>query len=292
MTDEFGQLTEKELEVGYWWVTHRLQIKAVAIITVILCIVVLYVNAGILFYKYLAGTSEHQAMLGELTDNTVNYDILHKTSSPNPLTINNSLAIGDASQGYDLVTLVENTNGRWGLKEIEYQYVGSGTTTVTHITSLLPGEKKYLYEFNISKEINPVSAKLFIKRQLWEKVKDIKLLNTHKQWIPPIVQAENIIYQSSDKFFNEAKVTFDLVNNSSYSFWEVEVQALLWQGSRLLGINVVTIDNLIAGSRKNIFLNWPGTLPAGLRPEIWISANSIDEGNLQIPSQNLPSTIR
>jgi len=292
MPDEFGQLTEKELEVGYWWVTHRLKIKAVLILVAILVIVVIYLNAGIRFYQYLAGSTEHQAMLEELTTNGVNYEVLHKSSAPVPVFIGNSFAVGDVASGYDLVTLVENSNNRWWLKEIEYQYIGSQTTTAPQITYLLPNEKKYLFSFNTPVDLDPVSAKIFITRQLWEKVKDTNQVDTKKQWIKPDLHAENVNYQSSDIFFNEAKVTFDLVNDSSYSFWEVEVQILLWQGNRLVGINVITIDDIQATSQRTVSSIWPNALPVGLRPEIIISANSLSEDNIQIPRKDLPTTIR
>jgi hypothetical protein len=292
MSDEFGQLTEKELEVGYWWVTHRLKIKAALILTAILVIVVIYLNAGIRFYQYLAGSAEHQAMLEELTSNAVNYEIIHKSSAPAPVLIGNSLAVGDMVSGYDLVTLVENSNNRWWLKEIEYQYIGSHTTTAPQITYLLPNEKKYLFAFNTPVDFDPVNAKIFITRQLWEKVKDNNQVDAKKQWIKPDLYAENINYQSSDMFFNEAKVTFDLVNDSSYSFWEVEVQILLWQGNRLLGVNVVTLDDILATSKRTVSSIWPNALPAGLRTEIIISANSLSEDNIQVPKYDLPTTIR
>jgi hypothetical protein len=292
MTDEFGQLTEKELVVGYWWVTHRLKIKAGLIILAILFTVGIYVNVGWKFFNYLYNTPQHQAMLLELTLNIPDYEQIKSTNAPSPLLLGTTLAIGDKSVGYDLITEVENINQRWWLKEIEYYYIIDGQATEALITNILPSDKKNLIYFNLPSNTSINNVQLFIKRQLWERVKDQSQLDSRNRWLKPVVKVNDIV--SSLSLLNQpsAMTSFTITNESPLSFWEVEVQIILWQGSRIVGINAFTVNNLNSGDTRPVEILWPRNFSSDVRTEVFIFVNSLDNKNIRLFPENLPSLIR
>lgn len=292
MTDEFGQLTEKELAVGYWWVTHRLKIKAGLIILVIIFIVGIYINAGWKFYNYLKNTPQHQAMLLELSLNVPDYDQIKNANAPKPLLIGNTLAIGDRNSGYDLITEVENTNNRWWLKEIEYYYIIDGKTTEANITNILPSDKKYLIYFNLAKNISVNNIQLFIRRQLWERVKDQSQLDSRNNWIRPAVKAADVVTNFTNTNQSNNLTSFSLVNDSPFSFWEVELQIILWQGNKIVGVNALTVNDLSSGARRQVEILWPKVINSDLRTEVRVFANSLDIKNIRLFPETTPNLIR
>lgn len=292
MTDEFGQLTEKELVVGYWWVNNRLKIKAGLIILSIIFIVGIYVNAGWRFFNYLKNTPQHQAMLSELSVSVPNYESIKATSAPKPLLLGNTLAIGDRIKGYDLITEVENINPRWYLKEIEFYYIIDDQVTEVTITNVLPNEKKYLINFNLKSNTAVNNAKLFIKRQLWERVKVQAQLDNRNNWIKPAVKVDNVMTNSAAINQSNALTSFTLINDSPYSFWEVETQIILWQGSRIIGVNALTINDMSSGERRLVEVLWPNALNIDARTEVRVFANSLDNKNIRLFPEITPSLIR
>lgn len=292
MTDEFGKLTEKELVVGYWWVTHRLKIKAGLIILSIVFIVGIYVNAGWKFFNYLKNTPAHQAMLMELTLNVSDYEKIKATSAPSPLLLGTTLAIGDRNTGYDLITEVENINSRWFLKEIEYYYIVDGQITDAKITNILPNDKKFLIYFNLVNNNSISNVQLFIKRQLWERVKDKSQLDSRNRWLKPAVKADNILTKTAATDQTNTQTSYLLVNDSAYNFWEVETQVILWQGSRIIGVNALTINDISSGDRREVQILWPRNLSTDVRTEVRVFANSLDSKNIRLFSESTPSLIR
>ncbi len=291
MTDEFGQLTEKELAVGYWWVTHRLKIKAALIILSIVFIVGIYANAGWELYKYLMQTPLHQAMLTELTNNLSDYDQIKSSSAPSPLLLGNTLAIGNKNDGYDLITEVENVNPRWWLKEIEYYYVIDGKTTNTMITNVLPADKKYLVIFNYPGTASASNAKLFIKRQLWTRVKDQSQLDSRNRWLKPKITVGDILTNVSSGLL-DTRTNFTIINDSPYSFWELELQIILWQGNRIVGVNALTINDLSAGENRVVEVLWPTSYSGDIKTEVLVYPNSLNSQNIRLFPDNSPSLIR
>lgn len=292
MTDEFGQLTEKELAVGYWWVRHRLKIRAGLIILFIVFIVVIYLNAGWKFYNYLKNTPQHQAMLQELTISVPNYEQIKTTNAPKPLLLGDTVAVGDRNSGYDLITEVQNTNSRWWLKELEYYYIIDGQATAANITNILPSDKKYLIHFNLAKNISVSNAKLFIRRQLWERVKDRTQLDSRNNWVKPAVKADNVITNFTNTNQSNIITSFNLVNDSPYSFWDVETQIILRQGNKIVGVNALTVSDLSSGERRQIEILWPKVMNSDLSTEVKVFANSLDIKNIRLVPETTPNLIR
>lgn len=292
MTDEFGKLTEKELAIGYWWVNNRLKIKAGLIIFSIIFIILIYINAGWMFFNYLKNTSQYQAMLAELSINVPDYERMKTISAPKPLLVGDTLAIGDKKTGYDLITEVENINHRWFLKEVEFYYVVDGEATEPIVTNILPNEKKYLINFNLKKNISQNNIKLFIKRELWEKIKDPTQLDSRNRWLKPTVKADNVITKFVTLNQTNALTSFTLVNDSPYSFWEIETQIILWQGNRIVGVNALTVNDIASGDRRLVEIFWPNVFNSDVRTEVLVFANSLDNNNIRLFSETTPSLIR
>lgn len=293
MSDPFTQLSDKELEVGYWWTTHRIKIKAILIIIVIVALVALYANAGWRFYVYLSGTAAYEQMLVELTTNEINYAQIKASTGPKNLVVHSTkIFASEQSSSYNILAEVENINQRWWLKQIKYQFNVNGELTDESTSYILPGEKKYLYYFNHEMSKVQATARLIIKREIWYRVKDSSLLDSQGKWYKPdfLVNDLNFVV---DNFNNkQSKVNFNLANFSPYNFWEVKLQVLLWQGQKLKDFNVVSLDKVAPGDDRSIEVMMSRDLSSGLRPEVIVSANSMDEGNLRNFGDMLPSTVR
>jgi len=290
MTDEYGQLTNKELSVSYWWVTHRLQLRMLFFVLVCLALLAVYINAGWQLYRYISSTPQHRLMLFELTTNNIDYERIRNDTAPLPLTIGQTLASGDLS-GYDLSTLVENPNSRWWLKEIEYYYILGTETTEPRVTSVLPGDKKYLIHFQLSENTQVASARLFIKRQLWQRVRETSQLDKNNRWLRPNVIAENIKYDSTNPAAKQTRFSFELNNVSPHNFWAVECQLLVWQGSRLVGIYSLMVNDLRSNEKRLVEISWPQSFITGLRTEVLVFPDSLSENNIRLVPAG-PNIIR
>ncbi len=295
MSDERGNLTDKELQFGYWWVEHRLKVKAGMISFVILLLVATYANVGIKFYKYLQGTAAHQQMIYELSTDSIDYQAIKAVTGPRKIRVVSAKVLPNSSNTIDIVAEVENMNNKWYLREINYQFEVGGMLTPSQTTYLLPGQKKYLYYFNFDFGDKNSSARLVLGREVWNKVKGSSHFDARKQFISPDVSVENIIYNQGGTKNDEVKksyVIFDLYNLSSYNFWEMNAQVILWQGNKIAGFNIIGLDDVMPNEQREIFVYWDRLLALGLRPEVIIDVNHLEKSNIRTYQDIDPSFIR
>lgn len=264
----------KEIERARWFLERRQQLKTALILVLIILNIVLWGNNIYQIVRYFKGEKEYEEMLKELTVDRPELQFLREKNQPEEILILKEFSLPQKTK-YDYLALVENPNERWFVKELEYYFISSRGETEPQKTYLLPKSKKYLKALAAGQE---PSVNLFIKNISWQKIKpeQRKLLE-----ILPQIKVFNqkfsfIELQTGGKL---PQISFELINESVYSFWEINLDIAFFGGQKLLDFETLPLVKFLSGETRKVEFIWSGyggEVPSHLeiRPEI----NVLDEG--------------
>ena len=75
-------------------------------------------------------------------------------------------------------------------------------------------------------------------------------------------------------------MSFDIQNNSPYSYWTIDVQVKIYNGGVPAGINHILVNQLKSGETRSMNLLWNNSLPTGASYEILPVVNFLDNQNI------------
>lgn len=253
--NEVEDLTEKELKFGYWWTSHRLQIRQGLIIALIVFDAVFLGYSLFKWGHYLAvGYWADKKMVIEIARPAINYIGLREHFSAQPLAVVNTYLFPGRTKA-DAVAIVKNPNERFFVS-FDYDFDLGGFKTPLRHGFLLPGEEKPLADLGIEGAVGASSALLELKNFSWQRISN----HTIKDMTGYIGARLN--FSAADVNFTPARadslrqsrLTFSFSNESSFNYYEPRFLILLESGGNLVGLEQVVFNQFLAGEKKNIDL--------------------------------------
>jgi len=140
--NDYQPLNPKDIERGYFVLTHRPLIKKILIGTGVFLVLLIYALAIWNFIEFIkAGTFSTMAQQANWT-----YDWTAYHQSRQPRAIKNSPAqfFSVASRKYNLVAVVENPNEDWAITSLDYTFIINDQELESQTAFINPGEKRLL----------------------------------------------------------------------------------------------------------------------------------------------------
>ena len=269
-----SELTSKQLKWSYWYVTNKLRLRKALVIflIVIAAFFWLYALYGIIIY--LVDFNRLNSEAAVLLHSPSAAQTVLDATRPQALKFSEVTALPAASGHYDLVVEVRNPNKDWlGLFDYE---LGQGTSTsAVRSGFILPGDDKYLVGISADSANAGFKASNF----RWQKITDFAALKKDRDHF--IIENEE--YLPPAKAGEPARVKFDITNDSAYSYWQVNVVALLYSGGSLGAVNYATIGKLKSLETRAVEMNWSQDLPAIDSVQIIPEVNYIDPASIMPP---------
>jgi len=246
----------KKLNIAYWLLEHRKLLKYILIYFLIALNLFIWGIAIYQFSLFLTYRKAYNQMLNDLTQDKIDYLAIHKHNQPLPLTIQNKTIITLPIKGeYDLVAEAENQDSRWIIKNFEYKFVWSGGESDSNRTFFLPSEKKYLFVLNQKIKNLPKNFQIKIVKISYQRVRPkmrkklsiLSQLKFRKVIFSPTMRANQKIIP--------AQIKFQAINQSAYSFWQVNAIISIYQGSRIINLTIYPLRNWRADEKRNIEIN-------------------------------------
>lgn len=261
MPNTNSNLTIKEIKLAQWLQGHKFLFKRLLTIGLITTNLVIWVIAIYHLSLFLIYRKAYQETILGLTKNLINFQVDHERLRPVPLIISNEtlLFIGRSSIEpsktlYDLVAEIENPNDVWMINSLEAEFTLDGQKAPATLF-LLPNEKKYLYSLNQAVEGRVQTISLEIQKFNWQRIRPEKrtqldilknLVFEEINFIPPMIVNQKI---------TPAQIKFKANNKSAYSFWQVNAQIALYQGSKIVDFYVMPIKNWLANQSQQLEIN-------------------------------------
>ncbi len=257
-----NQVTDFQLTFSYWYVTHKLLLRRLLIIFLILLSAVLFSFSAYMAVDILVVQDQSfKQALNDLTSNKINYSYFHQKNKPADISILEVGSMKNTTDGYDFVVKVKNPNSSWLAKSVAVQLVSASGEMVEKKTFIYPGAEKYVFFFNQS-GFTPAATQARLGEVSWFK---------HYNFYD--FAASRLNFEISDKIFKPANqseikgnlpvssLTFKIKNATAYSYWQVGVYMVLRTSQQVGGVNYLALDQFKSGEARTVEMRWYENLP-------------------------------
>ncbi|MBL7141825.1 hypothetical protein ISS21_01870 [Patescibacteria group bacterium] len=268
-------LTDKQLSFAKWYIINKKRLYRVLLGFIIILNLIFWGMAIYQFVSYSSLKEAHEQQLRELTAEEIDFSQLRQHFKPNDLIVENPILIPSSSptgigHKYDFAVSIENPNEKWRIPSIEYYFSWDGGQTETKKSFILPNEKKYLLALGQAAEQKITNAQFVISGIDWRRVRP-------GEQIPEVLSKLSIknielsYAVATGKMVALPKVSFQIRNGSVYSLWQVNFIIVLYQGSKVVGINILPVKQWQGNEERQVELIWP-SVPSHtqieIRPEV------------------------
>jgi hypothetical protein len=272
-------LTEKQLRLGYWFVTHKLQMRQVLTVALfVLCVGFLLFTVGMLIKLYIIEDSGTRRLERTAAQSLVNPNAL-KAALPKALTTK-PVEVLDGGQGrFDTAVLVANPNDDFWA-EWDGRFSADGATTTAKTSFILPGETKTFVDLGVESTTRLRNVRYEMGNLRWHR------LNRHE--IPEYARfrdtrvhldIQNVAFTATPSLDGKSvisRVSFSVTNRSSYSYWSVRFLTKLFRGTSLAAVNAVELQQLSTGQTRQVEVVWVQDLAAISKVEVVPEINIFD----------------
>lgn len=272
-------ITEKQLKWGYWFVTHKLEIRKWFTFAVMAIGALLWLfTIGMLVKLFLVDYTGYRTLLRELPVSLVNPAAI-QAALPHPLDVRPVTVLEGAKGTSDLMLTVTNPNDDYWASW-DGRFIAMSATTTAKREFILPGETKEFVDLGIESAGRVSAPRYDLAGLTWHKI--------DKHAIPDIARyyADRFRFEVKDiEFKNEtsadgassiSRVTFFVTNRSAYSYWSVKFLANLYRGTTLAAVNSVELQQLETGETRRVDMVWVQELQAISKVEVIPQVNVLE----------------
>ncbi len=282
--DDYQPLTQKELERGYYFLTHRPLFRKALYGVAIAVLALSYILVVNNIIKYVTGTSFNYLAL-QMAEST-DWTAYHQNRAPRDLEVSATQFLAIGGGRYNLLAKISNPNNDWSISEFEYTFVVNGKALETKKSFLNPSEDHLLLEIghNSSQAISNLNIVIDnIKWRRWEN--DVPVIEWQLKDITFKPLTREVV--GNDTVTIPPQVTWEAINRSLYSFWEVDWQVVLYNADRVVAVSEVRSENFGPLESKQIEAIWLNDLPRVTKTEVRPLLNWLDSDNFKEIKANL-----
>jgi hypothetical protein len=257
-----------------WFLAHRVQLKKWWVILILAVDIVLILTILVSLFSYFAQNGRYERLMLGMAKGIEPAPILREQKAQ-ALVIQPGVVLAH-DEVQDIVALVANTNADW-LNRLQYHFEVDGQSTDSTSAVLLPNQTRYLASLNQSLEVNSATATLVIEKNKWSRLVD------RTRFTETSFLAENIVFEPAAVAPNTgrtfARVSADVVNNSLYGYWAVDVPVIVLDQGAPVAVQFLTLRAFRPGERRTISAQWFDRLPSQATASIQPTVDILDEEN-------------
>ncbi len=275
------EISDKQLQLTKWYLDNKNKFYRILVKTLILVNLVLWGIAIYYFTTYLLGSEKHRQMLFGLTSKQIDYLKFHEHFKPYDLAVDKSVFLAldvlEQKKRYDFLAIVENPNEDIMVASVEYYFSWETGQTETEKNFILPGEKKYLTLLGQDADRRLNKAQFVITNIEWRRIRPHEQMNDLLSKLS-VGGAEVDYVIGQDRNVSVPELSFKIKNQSIYGFWETRFIIILYRGSDVVGLNVLTVKQWESNEEKKLGLVWPD-IPPYTRIAVILEINPFDREN-------------
>ncbi len=249
---EYQDLSEKQIQAGYWFVTHKLQLKKMLI--AFLFFSNLAVWGYVLFSLAIAfGSSyanDRQMKVAMVFDTALHPDAVTQ-AQPQSIQVREVVSYFSGDKRLDAVARIVNPNQYWGAT-FDYRFITTQGPLPLRKGFILPGREKFLFDLDVEADrINSVT----LSHVVWSRhntIEDILAMRELFEYQDIVVTPKGI--DSLDAH----SVRFTVHNKSTYNFFQPQFQVHLKRSGATVAVQQVSLSGTLrSGESREIDVRWP-----------------------------------
>jgi hypothetical protein len=255
-THDFG------LKFSYWYVTHKLQLKAMVVAVLTVLNMALFGYAGYrAFYLFYIDVPEQRLAEAQLTTQLIDYRFFQEQNRARPLQIVGSQAIPGQDGEYDFVARLFNPNEQLYAKRVVVEFVAGGQVVDQKVGFVLPGDQRLFMSFNNEAGFLG-DAQIRVAEVEWQRVgffEDFAEIR-RRFTISEIEFTPSTELRLGDEF-PISNLSFKVRNDSGFNYWNVGFAIILESGSGFGGANYIALSQFRSGETRDVSVRWVEPLP-------------------------------
>ncbi|PWB39105.1 MAG: hypothetical protein C3F02_00595 [Parcubacteria group bacterium] len=281
--NDYQPLTPKELERGYFFLSHKETFRRAGLVLFAVVIVVIYGLVVFNLIKLLQSPGFNQ-LARSLNQSSFDWSAYHKKMAPQEIVLSAPQFVSLGNRRYDLVAFVNNPNPDWAVPEFSYKFVANGQELPEEKSFLNPGEDRVVIHTAYSPSETLGDLKVVLGDVRWR----------HYDNDAPVIDWElnNIIYvpvtrETVDKksFVVSPRVSWEAKNISLYDFWNVSWQVVILSGDKVVGVKEYQTPNFNSLQSRSMEVVWLGDLPRVSKALVYPALNCLDKSNFKTAGQ-------
>ncbi|KKP90649.1 MAG: hypothetical protein UR94_C0026G0006 [Parcubacteria group bacterium GW2011_GWA2_36_10] len=276
--ENFTDLSNQDLERGYWWLQHKELINKIFLVFLILSLLSLYIWLAFAYLRYWqSGSWETYAQ--QLDSQQFNWAQYHQERVAKALKISSAQALATNGSLYNLVAAVENPNTDWLATKLTYRFVVNGQAQANKETFVLPVSNKFLLQLAYQAKTSIQSVQIEILETTWQRVgeTDFNVFTLNDpQYLGP-----NIQVVEDKKIDLPARVVWQATNDSLFDFWQVPWQVAVYNQDRLVGVSELLVEDFKSLETKDLEVVWLYDLPRITKVLVTPQLNIKDKNNIK-----------
>lgn len=258
--DTTGELSSRQLKISSWYLRHEILLQQIGIgIMIVFCVATvgfsLFFWGKYLFVDYWVDQKNLQGQAQEFQ----NYAQLQSAYKANNIEVLETRIYNSSTDLYDFFAITVNPNERW-IAHVDYHFVYSGGETKTYKSSLMPGEKRPLAVFGQESASYPGEISFVLDNLSWEAI------DPHKIFDISSYMKERLIFNFDNFVFSQPSqtgapvpaISFDIYNDSAYSFWDAVFYVELLNDDQTVGYIYFSIPDFMSLEKRTVDLRYFG----------------------------------
>lgn len=252
-------MKDSDLKIGSWWVGAAPLLRRLGLLGLLAGAIVFAGTALLQIAKYLRTERSAEAMLTELTRNSVQYAAVEARTSPKELTtVSAELLMGAKGKG-DVAAIVRNPLSDWALVSATLSASVDGEELGLVSVSFAPGEERFVaFAAVTSSRVSPrATITLRTRNAIWRRT-TLTALD-----LPSVsVNTATATVLSTQPGSESTQVKGALVNGSLTDIASVTLTAFLYSGTQISGVGVLTVTDVRGREERNFDMRLTGAYTA------------------------------
>jgi len=275
-------LSTSKLNFGLWIVDHRRAfiIGLLAFLALAGGIFVFYSGYNYIDYFFFGGQRENQDIINLINSPAIDPALVLRNQAQK-LQANSGQVFLKNGQ-YDFWGQIKNPNDKF-LAYADYCFVDGAKELACAQTFIMPGEIKNFLSLGNNLGAAPANFGLIIKNTKWERMN----VHTYPNW--PKFAADHLNFTTSDFDFHSGKtsglsdklnidsLTFNVKNNSAFSYWQVPLNIVLYNGTTPVTVLRYVVDKFYSSQTQIIRLSWVDSIDNADSLQIYPDLNIVDD---------------
>lgn len=271
---DLSGISLREMNFGLWLAEHHRQIIKIIIGFLLAISAFFFIFSSYNYIIYFLSDDPNKQLASE-----------NSVLSPRNITANpeiGQLQIFKNNGGYDLAVKMDNPNEKF-LISFKYCFQIADKNLTCGESFLLPSGSKYILALGQTLDGGQSDITFKATDIAWQRINAHQIPN----WKDFLMSRLN--FSIADLNFLSAMnsglskkvdlntLEFIIKNQTSYGYYEVPLNILLYSGSELVGVHQYSLYNFLSGEERPIKISWPGNLEAVNRTEIAPDVNIMDD---------------
>lgn len=258
------QLTEQQLKAGYWYITHKIVLRAFFFVILILLNLITWGWIIFSLVKNMAVdfNSFRQWRYDLLYDRYTNQAMVQQKTQPRSIVVNEVRSLPAQNKHLDFFATVTNPNAGW-VGRFQYQFSTAKDKTPLRNGFIMPSEKKILMDLDV--DAGAVD-RIILSNIVWERFNNYPVFATPRN----IFEVTNAVFVPLSNADNVKanRATFTVTNNSNFHYYRPRFIVKLLRTGQIIGINTLTIDSLKSNESQNLEARWFEFVPTPDKIEV------------------------